>query len=42
MDDVAATVKELDVNASPVVTDWQGIKFCTITDPDGNHVQLHE
>ena len=42
VDNVESTVAELGVEAGPIMTDWVGVKFCFIADPDGWPVQLHE
>jgi glyoxylase I family protein len=42
VDDIVTTIKELGVEAEPVMTDWFGKGFCLIFDPDGNSIQLHE
>lgn len=36
------TIEELDLVVGPVMNDWVGERFCTITDPDGLPIQLHE
>lgn len=36
------TIKELGLEAGPILTDWVGIKYCFVVDPDGWPVQLHE
>lgn len=42
VDKIEDTVNELGLEAGPVMTDWVGVKFCFILDPDGIPVQLHE
>ena len=42
VDKIEATIEELNLEAGPVMTDWVGVKFCFIADPDGLPVQLHE
>lgn len=42
VDDLERTVKALMIEAEPVQTDWNGNRYCVITDPDGNKVQLCE
>ena len=42
VDRIEDTVAELGVEAGPIMTDWVGVKFCFIADPDGWPVQLHE
>lgn len=42
VDNVERTVEELGLEAGPIMTDWVGVKFCFIADPDGWPVQLHE
>lgn len=41
VDNVERTVEELGLEAGPIMTDWVGVKFCFIADPDGWPVQLH-
>lgn len=42
VDKVENTANELGLNIGPVMTDWTGVKFAFVTDPDGNVIQLHE
>ena len=42
VDRIEDTVEELGLEAGPVMTDWMGVKFCFVMDPDGLPVQLHE
>lgn len=42
VDNVEKTVEELGLEAGPIVTDWTGVRFCFVADPDGLPVQLHE
>ena len=42
VDKLDTTIKELGIEAGPIMNDWFGIKFCFITDPDGLPIQLHE
>ena len=42
VDKIEETVEELGVEAGPIITDWVGVKFCFVADPDGWPVQLHE
>ena len=42
VDEIERTVEELGLEAGPIMTDWVGVKFCFIADPDGWPVQLHE
>ena len=42
VDKIEETVEELGLEAGPIMTDWVGVKFCFIADPDGLPVQLHE
>lgn len=42
VDNVEETIKQLAVEAGPVMKDWVGARFCFIVDPDGLPVELHE
>ena len=42
VDDIEQTSQELDLNISPVMTEWVGARYCFIKDPDGNKIELHE
>ncbi len=42
VDDVEKTVDELGLDNVQINTDWSGNRYCVITDPDGNIVQLCE
>ena len=45
VDDIEKTAAELkaaDLSVGDIGTDWTGIRYCYITDPDGNQVELHE
>lgn len=42
VDDIEETVKELNLEHTEIGTDWTGIRYCYILDPDGNQVELHE
>lgn len=42
VDKIEETIEELGFEAGPVITDWVGVKFCFVADPDGWPVQLHE
>ena len=42
VDKLEDTIEELKVEAGPIMTDWTGVRFCFIADPDGLAVQLHE
>lgn len=39
---IEETINELGFESGPVLTDWVGVKFCFVADPDGWPVQLHE
>ena len=41
-DNLENTLTELGIAHTDIGTDWQGIGYCYITDPDGNQVELHE
>lgn len=42
VNNIEETIRELGLEAGPVITDWVGSKFCFVADPDGWPVQLHE
>ena len=42
VDKIEDTVAELELEAGPIMTDWTGVRFCFVADPDGLPVQLHE
>jgi len=42
VDNLENTLTELGIAHTDIGTDWQGIRYCYITDPDGNQVELHE
>ena len=42
VDNLKTTLAELGIAHTDIGTDWQGIRYCYITDPDGNQVELHE
>jgi glyoxylase I family protein len=42
VDNIEQTVEQLAIDHTDIGTDWQGIRYCYITDPDGNEVELHE
>ena len=42
VDNIEKTVEELGIEAGKIITDWVGVRFCLIMDPDGQPIQLHE
>ena len=42
VDDVEKTLEELGLEKAEINTDWFGNRYCLITDPDGNLVQMCE
>lgn len=42
VDKIEETVAELGLEAGPIMTDWTGVRFCFVADPDGLPVQLHD
>ena len=42
VDNIEDTVEQLGFEHTEIGTDWTGIKYCYIHDPDGNQVELHE
>ncbi len=41
-DNLENTLAELGIAHTDIGTDWQEIRYCYITDPDGNQIELHE
>jgi glyoxylase I family protein len=41
-DNIEDTLCSLGVDHTEIGTDWTGIKYCYVTDPDGNQVEFHE
>ncbi len=45
VDNIERTIDELNISISDVgeiMTDWIGVRFCFIKDPDGLVIELHE
>ena len=42
VDNIDAMLQKLGVAGTEIGTDWQGIRYCYISDPDGNQIELHE
>lgn len=42
VDNLENTLTELGIAHVDIGNDWQRIRYCYITDPDGNQVELHE
>ena len=42
VDDIDSTVTELNIDHTDIGSDWQGIRYCYVTDPGGNQIELHE
>ena len=42
VDKIEATAEKLGLQIGPIMTDWAGIKFSFVADPDGLPIQLHE
>ena len=42
VNELEETVRELGLEDAEINTDWNGKRYCVITDPDGNAVQLCE
>ncbi len=38
----AGCLEKLGINVGEIGTDWNGVKYCYIKDPDGNLVEVHE
>lgn len=39
---IEETVDELGTESSSIMSDWLGVRFCFIKDPDGLTIELHE
>lgn len=42
VDDIKKTILDLGVETGSITEDWVGVKYCFITDFDGNPIELHE
>ena len=42
VDNIENTVKELDFECGQIGTDWNGVRYAYIHDPDGLTIELHE
>ncbi len=42
VDNLEVTLEELALPHTDIGTDWTGVRYCYISDPDGNQVELHE
>ncbi len=42
VDNLENALAELGIAHTDIGTDWQGIRYCYITDLDGNQMELHE
>ena len=42
VDKIEKTMNDLEIDPSKLSFDWMGRRYCNITDPDGNAVELHE
>ncbi len=42
VDDLEKTLEQLQVSHTDIGTDWTGIRYCYIQDPDGDQIELHE
>ena len=42
VDRIEDTAKEFGLMVGPIVTDWSGVRYANMQDPDGNPVELHE
>lgn len=42
VDSIEAALKSLELEASEINTDWFGKRYCSIFDPDGLPIELHE
>lgn len=39
---IEETIDELGIESGPIMSDWIGLRFCFIKDPDGLTIELHE
>ncbi len=42
VDDLEATLEQLKLEHTDIGSDWTGIRYCYIQDPDRNQIELHE
>ncbi|MCR5609355.1 MAG: hypothetical protein K6G26_09860 [Lachnospiraceae bacterium] len=42
VDNIESTIGELGLEDGHIITDWIGRRYCNITDPEGNVIELHE
>lgn len=42
VESIESTVKELELEAGPILQDWVGMRYCFVIDPDNWPLQLHE
>lgn len=42
LDNLETSLTELGIKHTDIGTDWQGIRYCYLHDPDGNQIELHE
>lgn len=42
VDNIEDTVEALELIHTEIGLDWQGIRYCYITDPNGNQIEIHE
>ena len=42
VENLSETLEKLELQASDIMKDWVGDKYCLVTDPDGNVIQMHE
>ena len=42
VDCLEKTMIELQLDHTDIGTDWQGIRYCYVVDPDGNQIEFHE
>ena len=42
VDNIEKTVEEMKLDFGAISSDWVGVRYCNITDPDGNVIELHE
>ena len=42
VDDLESTLEQLALEHTDIDSDWTGIRYCYIQDPDGNQIEVHE
>lgn len=42
VDDIENLARTMETDTDSIKTDWLGERYCLLTDPDGNVIELHE